>query len=849
VKTEVILYRQQLLQNPKFSVLVNYGWDFTGVWTTNEQGHLRNSLSTGAKTAFQSNILTQGVTYRLRFKLYNRTTGTLTVTNKASGTVHLSTTSNQIHIVEFTADGPDLIFNITNGFDGYISQTSLYQTPDKFNLDLTEDVYIPLNYSIDDVFNVNARKTPFSNTTKFPGTHNNNLAFGQIYKINSDSTLDPNITSRVIVKNSGITVFDGELCLDDIEKKFRNGITDIIYLCSLRGTMVSVYDKLSTLTVRDLNFSEYDHDYTIDRIYGSWFNDITINGVTGQANKTNTYTSPAITSENNIVVNGRNHIKITFASPHSFIAGDEVYYEPASLSQGYCYDQEILSVPSSTEVVLNSYRPTVWSGSVGGTIKKEQLTGIGYWYPCVDNGTWMKIHTSAESLVIGQTYIILTYNTGDDFLAVGGNSAATANEGDIFTATGTTPGVWTSSLLLTYRDISITNDTLESKVEGGSGTFWEVYDFVPHIFLREIFIKTLNLIGYDYDCDLIDTKYFRRLIIPINQKYADSTLIEGNPITINDHLPNILLKDIFNSIINMHNFALKLDGEDNRIIKFINRGDFFDNTPIEWTNKLDSSQGLQIQMLNRDLPKLYHFKHKESSDFYNKDWNEEFGDIGNTSGLQNETNRRYGDYLVSKRSDYLSDEKKIELIFEPSILTGNSVRGPLLVTETFNADDGGINVKRANTNRILLAGIRSTPTNFSLVSLSTPGDNSLFLPFYPHASHIDNFTQPFPSYDIGFGTPLGIYFTGSTNATPTIITDDNWDNNSIYKKYWRRYIEAVSNTKGKKVSGVFKLSAIDIYNIDFQIPIRVGDYVLKLNKVSGWDANGSGLCKCEFLLK
>jgi hypothetical protein len=857
MKTEVILYRQQLLQNPKFSVLVNYGWDFTGVWTTNEQGHLRNSLSTGAKTAFQSSILTQGVTYRLRFKLYNRTTGTLTVTNKASGTVHLSTTSNQIHIVEFTADGTDLIFNITNGFDGYISQTSLYQTPDKFSLDLTEDVSIPLNYSIDDVFNVAQRKAPFSQTISLPPTHNNNLAFNQIYKLNSESLMNPNLKSRVIIKNSGITVFDGDLCLDNVIKYF-DGTNVIIseYKVQFIGKIIGIVQLLDTLTVQDLDFSEYNHVYGLERVFASYNDDIVINGNPSQPNTITTYTSPNISSFTTVTVDGHKHPKITFASAHNLNANDEIF---VPFGTDFSAHQTILEVPSSTEITLRATKGTNFAGVLSGNVTNKMLTGIGYFYPSCDYGS---IHGPVEvgigaPLIVGEKYLIHTYVGGDDFTNVGAGSNASKV---VFTATGSTPNSFSGSTLVQLKDFA---GGFQAKTLEQSNSYYYVTDFIPHIFLREIFQKMMALVGIDYELPFDEEKFWRRIIIPCNQdkfKYekGQHLIDDGDVLNFNDILPPIKLKDIFLAVIQAFNLGAIQDSDIPSKIQFVERNTFFDNPPIDWTHKLDTSKQkpLEIDFLNNALPKTYRFKYKDSQDTYNLDYVEDFGAEVPLQAPANPINRNYGDKYIEVRSDYLTSEQKIELIFEPTVLGYNTLSDMVNSKCFFDSGTSG-NVERKYSPRILFAGYRGILNfkKFNLLNeISQSGAMHLGLNWYPTAGHIANIDDLYPDWDLNFGELIGFYFEnqGGIELPPggsINIGDENWGRNNLYNKHWKRFVEATTDKNSRLVTGTFKLSVIDIYELDFSKPIRVADFVLKLNKVTGWDVNGDGLCKCEFLLK
>lgn len=66
---------------------------------------------------------------------------------------------------------------------------------------------------------------------------------------------------------------------------------------------------------------------------------------------------------------------------------------------------------------------------------------------------------STDSLIIGATYKITSYSSGDDFSNVGGQNYT----GNVFQATGEYPGVWTNGSTLTFdhKDTTLTSGTLE----------------------------------------------------------------------------------------------------------------------------------------------------------------------------------------------------------------------------------------------------------------------------------------------------------------------------------------------------------------------------------------------------
>jgi hypothetical protein len=169
----------------------------------------------------------------------------------------------------------------------------------------------------------------------------------------------------------------------------------------------------------------------------------------------------------------------------------------------------------------------------------------------------------------------------------------------------------------------------------------------------------------------------------------------------------------------------------------------------------------------------------------------------------------------------------------------------------FKADEFGTNASRNVEPKILIAGLRGTHFPYSL---SGPYDNTSNQTYdvkddyygyntrwFPYAGHIENVFDAVPR-DINFGTLLGQYF-------PQTYTDTDWYYKTNGAIYWGKYLLDITNVNGKVISGTFKFSITDIYNLDFRNVYRLNNYSLKLGKVIDWDVNGDGFAKCEFILK
>lgn len=877
MNTELILYSQQLFENPRFTNVQSfYGWDISGTWTKSTGKITKSTGSLGSIR--QDDILVTGARYRIRFTITDRSAGNCFVMNKAGGTVHQTVSSNADFDVEFTADADDLIFDCSTTFNGAIQNASIVAIPEQFNLELTGDESIPFTFNIDDIFDISKRKTAWTKTVKIPFTAYNNKAFGHVYKINSEGVFDPRIKARVLLRAKGLQLHDLTLCLDSITKFEGGGF----YNVSMFGNTFDIFSRLGERTIKDLDFSAYDHAFTLQILRYNWGG--IGNGFVTTDNPSVCFNSPTVPNLNlgidslgqndvtgisSVSFASINRVKITFLTNHGFSVGDELHIITDNNLLGGT--QIVADVPAANEI-------TLWMGwdnltdtstpSASTLIVKRVWRGIGYWYPLQDNGTYQRLLTQSEgTLIQGRLYRVTQDDLGtDDFsnLATDPFTGApvSAAEGTTFKAddgvsaagAAITPTVWVGRTELITHEWPENDGVLESKER--SINHWYAQDLIPHIFINEVWDKMIELIGYEVDCEIADSDLFKRLVMPMDQRF---NVIENNGevVHMNDWLPGMRLVDFFVSILNMFNLVILEDKENRNKITLVSRNTFYDNgTEKSW--EMHQGESLTIKLSNSLLPKYYQLKYANSTDFYNEQYKLDIGNINNENGVANDVNRTYGDYYLNTGNQFTDKTNIVEIKFSPTVMAGPLTQSPggiyldsdKTISVCYSADEDGTNLSRATINRILIAGFRGTDNAWSISSSDVTGSNELFDfqsglngRIFPYAAHIDNIYDGLaPYHDLNLGSLPGQYF-------PYGFHEGTWDQNTIVGKYWSRYLTV--NRYAKHVSGTMKLNASQIYELDFRDEIRPldCDFVLRLQKVIDWNINGNGLTKCEFLMK
>lgn len=271
-------------------------------------------------------------------------------------------------------------------------------------VDLYDNIDIPITYTIMDIREPDKRKTSWSKTIKVPGTKNNNRLFGQIYNISGDGWttignvsvyqgFNPNLRTEIIVLNDGVQVLKGNLQL-------KGGTMDkdgnVEYEVQLYGDLTSIFGDIGSSKLNDLDFSEWDHTWSKQNIYESWYGLVRRNGATFS----NVVDGPHLMVSRLESQLNTKRMMVTTTTAHGFSVGDFVVsqYYFSSTSYGFYGTSNgtwcVAEVISATQFTLNTPLPlSVLSSpsyptvpSAVGYVYKRSSIGKGYVYPLVSWG-------------------------------------------------------------------------------------------------------------------------------------------------------------------------------------------------------------------------------------------------------------------------------------------------------------------------------------------------------------------------------------------------------------------------------------------------------------------------------
>jgi len=684
-------------------------------------------------------------------------------------------------------------------------------------VDLIESVDIPLNKQIADIATPENRSTSFTKTVKIPGTKANNKLFGFIFDVNcsiqnTSSTVNffpdfnPNLKASCSIYVDSILQMKGYIHLIQVNVL---GVNNIEYEVAIYGELGDLFGAIGTSKLIDLDLSQYNHTWNATNITNSWDTSIMdtagVSGVTSFAYGTG-YVYPFI--DYGITDNP----KVMLSE----------YFFPA------------IYVKTIVDKIFSSAGYGYSAGSFFNTAFFKRLiipfTGSGFTLSLADVGlrTFEVSTATSVNTVIGNPIIFDTkaadtysqYDTGTGLFTF--NKAGTYSFNiSLVCLNVDVPFVGSEDLQITIL-IKINGALSNTLVLANS----DVLPYVNNLNSGNIPLNYGDIVKFELASVFSDgTDYTSTYSINTTGTIlVEATSVNGigSSVDMNNVLPpTILQRDFLTSLTKM--FNLYWDNTSNQNEMVVNpRQTYLTNNVLDWTSKIDISKPVNIIPMGALDANPYVFTYKEDSDFYNDSYFKEFG-------------RSYGDLKYYINNDFVKDEKKIDLIFSPTVMANEPAWSTNMVLPSIKTyDSSGVRQAKAANIRILYYGGFKASNGFSL------DGNPLNYFVYPFAGHMDD---PYNlTVDLSFDVPQKLYY-GSVGGTVM-----NYPSNiNLFDDYYKVFIDDITNKDSKIVRAYFNLNAQDINQIDFSyLYFFMGQY-FRLNKVIDHIIGGKNVTQCEFI--
>ena len=669
-----------------------------------------------------------------------------------------------------------------------------------YELDLSKGLSNQLTYAVDDLNNLDSKATTFSKTIVLPGSANNNYLLGNIFEFNnSNFTIDeaPNVeynfnaskSAACRIEVDGLEIMKGVFRLLEIIRDGEN----IEYECAVFGELGGLVTALGNKRIEDLDFSAYNHNYTYANITASW------NTATGSG-----YCYPLI-DYGNQSTNKKDFQYKTFR-PALFV---KEYFDKIIASAGYTYSSTFLNTAFFKRLIIPN--------------NSKQLNTLSTTALNVSNSTAQ----SYNDVPYDPSYFVsLTFPTQTTL------GSFTTSNNYTFKYTG---GITLSGLLklkLTNVFYQNLNNSLTIYIKNiTQNTIIATYAFTNEddIALPELIIQGDAVLNQndEIECQLFFDNTFQFFISWDTTKLTlnATSLIPvplnlGEAINMNDTIPRgIFQKDFFTSILKMFNLMVTEDKFNSKHLVIEPYVDFYTGDVLDWSDKLDRSKPIKIKPMSEATARYYELRWKQDNDFYNEDYRKKY-------------NEGYGDRIFDNGLEFAKDSEKVEVIFAASTLFGVNGEDKVFPAIYKKSNNNTVEDPIEHIVRIMQVKKITGVASWNILNAATNlGSNTTYL----YGGHFDD--PDVPNADLNFGATKELYFELATGNL----------SNNLFNVYYSPYLAEITDKDSRLLSGNFKLTQLDIFNLDFSKFIYIDGGLYRLSKVIDYTAENNEVTKVELL--
>jgi len=686
-------------------------------------------------------------------------------------------------------------------------------------LDTFGDVNTLITRSIADIREPQSRSSEWSKTFTLPGTKANNIIFSQLFEVEqviSSSVqftpdFNPNLKADVILFSDGIEQLRGFLRLLSIKV---DDSTHITYEVTLHGQTADLFTTLSERKLNALDFSEYNHTLSSGNVIDSWATQIYKNGSTQAFAYGEGYMYAMIDKGHprNISLWETNEFTPCLYAKtivDKMFANASYTYTNDSFFNSDRFKHLVIPPPSSLTVDATALES-----------RRFRASRI----------------TSAQSLDLSSTIIFQNdstsgnydngnnYNTttGQYVVPVGGNYVFDVSLDVNYASTGYTP-IFQEDIWLVFglyvNGIKKTTSTVT--VDFGSPAFNIDLYFAPSTLLNGdvVEIKLVQVWDEANQYNLSNSQFQVDIGVGSNIENNLTAYTYGYNETVDFSVflnSEVKQSDLLLSFVKMFNLYIEADRDNPKKLRIVPRDDFYNGAQVDWTQKLDYSQSVEIVPMGELEANPYKFQYKEGKDEANVLYQESY-------------QTTYGSRTYQVENQFVKEEKKIEVVFSPTQIRSYNNQKNFVLSYVPNAQDGDLRVMYYSG---LLSGVNwMLYAQYAGVGLNR--SNRFSIPITTHLDSISN-----PTFDINFGMPREIGLGAGYKYT----------NANLVNTYYYRFLTEITSKNSKILRGYFRITTKDYLNLSFSDAYFFEGQYWRLNKIEDYDPNGDSVYLCEFLL-
>ena len=664
-------------------------------------------------------------------------------------------------------------------------------------IDLLQDISTEFTYAIDDVSEFGSRNTSYSKTISIPGTANNNLVFGYIFELNNanftDNTL-PNVGYNFnVTKQANCKIFIDKVQIFKGTLRILEIVIDketIEYQCSVFGELGGFINQLGNARLEDLDFSAYDHTYSVANISNSW------NNAGGSG-----YYYPLIDYGNvSTGVNGvaKKDFQYTTFRPALYV---KEYIQKIFAGTDYTFDCSFFNTALFNRLIIPHNQTNITASN---------------------NTSFSATANNRTMNLTSEPYVRYTITTAGSFTADA--------FGEVFTYTGSSISTSIRVTLSGFVNSFNPANSNFSVILRKNGVPIGSQDFdasVRRIIDCDFTVDNITFVNTDYiQVEILGTLMEVEIFTGnLTITTAKPTLVQinlGENIKINETIPRgIFQRDFFLSIVKMFNLYVYENKFNDKELVISPYVDFYPEVSAnaeDWTNKIDRAKPFSIKPMSEINARYYNYKFKPDNDFYGENYRKKY-----TEG--------YGDFIYDTEFDFVKETDTLEVIFAASTLyqaTGQDKVFPAIYkkSNTNNAED-----RMDSIIRIMQVKKITEVSSWNIMNGATVLASYTS---YGYAGHLDDPINP--TNDINFGAPKEIQFSPNT-----------YPSTNVFNAFHSPYIAEITSKDSKLLTCFGLLDIIDIFNLDFSKYVYIDGVLFRLNKVENFNPMEYNTTKLSFL--
>jgi hypothetical protein len=673
----------------------------------------------------------------------------------------------------------------------------------EYELDLYDNVSIPINKSIVDIQNIAERKSDFSKTITLPGTSNNNNIFSNIFNlarsVKNDQTynfapdFNPSLKADAILYKNGIVQLQGYLQLTNI-----NVLDDyeIEYEIIIIGKTANLFQDLGEKKLNELDLSAFDHVWNYASMAASWTPSAAIGYYYGLIDL-------------GLSNNQRGYYTKDW-KPQIFL---KVIIDAIFKDAGYRYSSNFFTSGHYTKLVV----PTTQNKLL---LTEQQVK---------DNTFEADRITDSSSVTIlstNPTYVLPFNNIVQDTVPSGYNNTTfkfTAQKnGDYkigvnavmeLTIAGGGGGLFNYEVLKNGNLIFATPQYIISL--SPTDTFRENFSFTDYLEVGDEIEVQLKNIVTTVDVVLKAGSYFNAVI--------NAEIQVGGVMELANCLPSdIKQTDFLLSVINLFNLYIEPSDLDPKRLIIEPRDNFYLNTLVDLTDKVDMSQPIEIKPLAELKFKEYNYEMAADKDAANSDYLLKYS-------------QPYGSAKIGIVNDFVDETFTTKVVFAPTPLLDSKNAGMVFSQIVFR-NTSGTRTDGTSKLRLLYAGGLSASFGTNFFHLTDPDGTQHYFNSYPYVGHLDNFNNP--TFDVNYYQPKEIAYTTNTQV--------NYTPNNLYNLYHRKGLLEITDKDSKTVTLFAHLNENEINKLSFRNYYFIDKQYYRLYEID-FDSNSEEPAKLTLL--